>query len=205
MKSDIIELFSLRGQMENALREAEKVTAYKGLTGKNALHLRLLTEEMTALMRSITGERDGKFWIEDDQKGLYSLHLEVVTRMNSAKREHLLSTASSGRNEAARGLMGRIRDFLDQTADEDVAQFSNAMLNQGFAEHAGGTPLDWEWSLNRYEEKYERMEYESGQQAEAAKAVWDELEKSVVARVADDVKVRLQGDHVALTILKRMA
>lgn len=205
MKSDIIELFSLRGQMENALREAEKVTAYKGLTGKNALHLRLLTEEMTALMRSITGERDGKFWIEDDQKGLYSLHLEVVTRMNSAKREHLLSTASSGRNEAARGLMGRIRDFLDQTADEDVAQFSSPLLLPDAMEYSTTPTLDWEWSLNRYEEKYERMEYESGQQAEAAKAVWDELEKSVVARVADDVKVRLQGDHVALTILKRMA
>ena len=34
---------------------------------------------------------------------------------------------------------------------------------------------------------------------------WDELEKSVVARVADDVKVSIEGRTVEMTILKDMA
>lgn len=203
MRSDIIEVLGTGSRMDSVLQEAEKLTAYKGLTGKNALHLRLLTEEMTALMRSITGEREGRFWIEDDQKGLYSLHLDVVTRMNSVKREQLLSTATSGRNESARGLMGRIRDFFDQTADEDVARYASPMLLPDAAEYSATPTLDWEWSLNRYVRKYEEMD-DAARTAQGAEADWDELEKSVVAKVADDVKVSLQGSHVSLTILKRM-
>ena len=204
MRSDIIKVLGTGSRMDSVLQEAEKVTAYKGLTGKNALHLRLLTEEMTALMRSITGEREGRFWIEDDQEGLYSLHLDVVTRMNSVKREQLLSTATSGRNESARGLMGRIRDFFDQTADEDVARYTSPMLLPDAAEYSATPTLDWEWSLNRYVRKYEEMD-EAARTAQGAEADWDELEKSVVAKVADDVKVSLQGSHVALTILKRLS
>ena len=49
--------------MEAALNQAEKVAAYKSLSPKNTLHLRLLTEEMMGMMRSITGETQGKFWI----------------------------------------------------------------------------------------------------------------------------------------------
>ena len=113
MRSDIIKVLGTGSRMDSVLQEAEKVTAYKGLTGKNALHLRLLTEEMTALMRSITGEREGRFWIEDDQEGLYSLHLDVVTRMNSVKREQLLSTATSGRSCQCMGI--NKRGFADMT------------------------------------------------------------------------------------------
>ena len=67
MKTDVITVSSKGNQMEAALAQAEKVAAYKGLTGRNAMHLRLLTEEMMGMMRSITGETEGKFWIEDEE------------------------------------------------------------------------------------------------------------------------------------------
>ena len=38
-----------------------------------------------------------------------------------------------------------------------------------------------------------------------ARKAWDELEKSVVARVADDVKVSIRGRVVEMTLLKKMA
>ena len=41
--------------------QAEKLAAYKELDGKPALHLRLLTEEMMGMMRSIAGEAEGEF------------------------------------------------------------------------------------------------------------------------------------------------
>ena len=86
MKTDIIVVSSKGERMEAALNQAEKVAAYKSLSPKNTLHLRLLTEEMMGMMRSITGETQGKFWIEDED-GVYELHLQVSTRMNSEKRE----------------------------------------------------------------------------------------------------------------------
>ena len=40
---------------------------------------------------------------------------------------------------------------------------------------------------------------------EAARQAWDELEKSVVAHVADDVKVSIRGSVVEMTIFKKFA
>ena len=201
MKTDVIPVSSKGSQLETALRQADQVASYKGLTGKNALHLRLLTEEMMGLVRSITGETEGEFWIEDAD-GVYQLHLKVSTRMNSSKREKLLSAATTGKNESARGLMGRLRDFIDQGADEDYAAFSSPLILPGMYDTSSTPTLDWEWSMMQYEEalgpSVQRRE-------ESALEAWDELEKSVVARVADDVKVSIKGREVELTIVKRMA
>ena len=200
MKTDVIVVSSRGAQMETALSQAEKVAAYKGLTGKNALHLRLLTEEMMGLMRSITGQTEGKFWIEDNGQ-VYELHLQTATRMNSEKREKLLATSSTGKNESARGLMGRLRDFFDRGADEDLAGYSTPLLS-GVYEHSSTPSLDWEWTMMQYEDA---LSAGVRRQDKEAMEAWDELEKSVVARVADDVKVSIRGQTVEMTIIKKMA
>ena len=200
MKTDVIAVSSRGSQIETALSQVDKVMAYKGLTGKNALHLRLLTEEMMGMMRSITGETEGKFWIEDEEN-VYQLHLQVVTRMDSGKRGQLLSAASTGKNESARGLMGRLRDFFDRGADEDIASFTSPLLLPGMYEGSSTPTLDWEWSMMRYEDA---LSYRVKENDAAAKEAWDELEKSVVAKVADDVKVAIRGRTVEMTIVKKM-
>ena len=199
MRTDVIEVTSRGTQMEIALGQVDKVAAYKGLTGKNALHLRLLAEEMLGMMRSITGETKGEFWIEDEEN-VYQLHLQVVTRMDSGKRDQLLSAASTGKNESARGLMGRLRDFFDRGADEDVASFSG-ILQPGVSDHSLASARDWEWSMMRYENA---LSYRVRENDAAARDAWDELEKSVVAKVADDVKVSIRGRTVEMTIIKKM-
>ncbi len=200
MKTDVIVVSSKGNQMETALSQVEKVAAYKGLPAKGALHLRLLTEEMMSMMRSITGETEGKFWIEDND-GVYELHLLCETRMTSGKREKLLSTSSTGKNESARGLMGKLRDFFDRGADEDIAPFTNSLLMPSMYETSTTTSLDYEWSMMKYEQALS-----SGVQRreQAALDAWDELEKSVVARVADDVKVSIRNRQVEMTIIKKI-
>ena len=70
MKTDEITVNSRGARMETALAQAEKVAVYKGLARKDALSLRLLTEEMLGLMRTLTGESEGVFWIEEDRKSV---------------------------------------------------------------------------------------------------------------------------------------
>ena len=200
MKTDVIVVSSRGRQMAAALNQADKVAAYKELTDRSALHLRLLTEEMMGLMRSITGETEGRFWIED-QDDVYELHLVVTTNMDSGKRDRLLSAASSGKNESAKGLMGRIRDFFDRSADEDVASLSSPLILPGAFDRSSTPALDWEWSMARYEEALTHCVEEN---QDGAVQAWDELEKSVVAHVADDVKVSIRGRTVELTILKQL-
>ena len=201
MKTDVIVVSSKGSQMELALNQVDKVAAYKELAQKDALHLRLLAEEMMAMMRSITGETQGKFWIED-QDGVYELHLLAATRMTSTKREQLLSAATSGKNESARGFMGKLRDFFERGADEDVAALTSPLLMPGMYEHSSTPTLDWEWSMTQYEKA---LAYGVDRKDEKALKAWDELEKSVVAHVADDVKVSIRNQQVEMTIIKKFA
>jgi len=97
MKTDIIRVSSDELQIGNALQQVDKVAAYKGLSPKGAMHLRLLAEEMMGMMHSITGERDGEFWIEDND-GEFELHLRVKTWMSMEKRDQLIAASSSGKN-----------------------------------------------------------------------------------------------------------
>lgn len=196
MKTDAIRISSRGAGMKAALEEAEKVAAYKRLSGKNALHLRLLTEEMMCMMRSITGETTGVFWIEDDEKGTYQLHLHVVTVMDLDKRDQLLAVSSSGKNEAARGLMGRLRNFFEQGGDSSAMYLFTPELQ----EYTSGASLNMEWSMSIYQDQLQPYI----QKDQKARELWDELEKSVVANVADDIKISIRGDHAEMIIVKKM-
>ena len=201
MKTDVITVSSKGKQMETALKQAEKVAAYKELSPKDALHIRLLTEEMMGLMRSITGKTEGEFWIEDED-GECRLHLRVKTRLSSENREELLTVSTTGKNESAKGLMGRLRDFFDWGSEEELAAYSSPLLLPDMFEHTSSPSLDWEWSMVMYENTLtERIEQNDAQ----AKEAWDELEKSVVKHVADDVRVYIRNGVVELVILKKIA
>ena len=200
MKTDVINVSSRGNRMEIALQQADFVAEYKGLSRKNALHLRLLTEEMMGIIRSITGETEGEFWIEDNDD-VFQLHLRVNTTMDSEKRERLLSTSTSGKNESARGFMGRLRNFFDVEADADVAASAGPLFSAMYSDSSTGSALDYEWSLLRYQEQLNSR----GENDPIAREAWDELEKSVVAHVADDVKISIRGRTVEMTIVKKMA
>lgn len=200
MKTDVINVSSRGGRMETALQQAEFVSEYKGLSRKNALHLRLLTEEMMGIIRSITGETEGEFWIEDNDD-VFQLHLRVNTTMDSEKRERLLSTSTSGKNESARGFMGRLRNFFDVEADADVAASAGPLFSAMYSDSSTGSALDYEWSLLRYQEQLNSR----GENDPIAREAWDEMEKSVVAHVADDVKISIRGRTVEMIIVKKMA
>jgi len=199
MKTDVISVSSRGSRMESALLQADKVAAYKGLSARNALHLRLLAEEALGLMRSITGETDGLFWIED-RDDEYELHLQVQTALSEDKRARLLSVSNSGKNESAKGLMGRLRAFFDWDSDEDTAACSSLYLPDML--ESSSPMLDWEWSMKRYESI---LSSRIVQDAPGAQEAWDELEKSVVKNVADDVKVYIRSGTVELVILKKLA
>ena len=117
------------------------------------------------------------------------------------KREKLLAASTTGKNESARGLMGRLRDFFDWGTDEDFEAFSSPLLLPDMLEQSTSPTLDWEWSMARYERAlYTRVE----QNDFSAKEAWDELEQSVVKNVADDVKVAIRSGCVEMIIIKKI-
>ena len=199
MKTDVISVSGQKKMTETAIGQADKVAAYKGLSEKDAMHLRLLTEEMMGLMQSVTGASEGEFWIEDED-GEYRLHLLVRTLLSAEKKEQLLSVSASGKNESAKGLMGRLREFFDWGIDEDIT--SNSLFLPDMYEHTSSPMLDWEWSMRQYETA---LSARVAKDEPGAQEAWDELEKSVVKKVADDVKVYIRRGTAELVILKKLA
>ena len=196
MKTDVISVSSRGEGLEKVLQQVEKVAAYKDLSPKNTLHLRLLAEELVGMMRSITGETKGEFWMEDD-KNEFRLHLRTWTSMDFEKREQLLAASTSGKNEAARGLMGRLRNFFEQGGEAS----SLYMYGPDMGEFSGNPALGLEWSMSAYQRQLEA----ASKSDEKAREMWDELEKSVVTHVADEIKVSIRGEQAEMVIYKKMA
>ena len=90
MKTDILKISSDGSNMETALEQVDKVSAYKELSPRDTLCLRLLAEETMAMMRAITGNVNGEFWMEDEDQ-VYTLHLRVISLVDEITREKLLS------------------------------------------------------------------------------------------------------------------
>ncbi|MBR0157233.1 MAG: hypothetical protein IJM20_06930 [Clostridia bacterium] len=200
MRSDTIHVTNGGAGFGEALSQAERVAAFKGLDAKSAIHLRLLTEEMMGIMHALTGEKEADFWI-DDEGGEFSLHLSANAEMDSEMRKKLLSVSKSGKNDAARGVTGKLRDLFERfmaPGDMSIGQSLAAGLYcESIDPEFGMTrmvPGDY-WSLRRYSDSLDRT---AGPDEN-----WDELEKSVVARLADDVRIGIKGRDVEITIIKR--
>lgn len=195
MVSDVITISSSGTNMDAALEETAKVAAYKSLSRREALHMRLLAEEMMGMMRSITHETNGEFWIESGQNE-YELHLKVETIVDAEIRQRLLSASSSGKNEASRSFMGKLREFFFRGPDENIASYQTPLVNAGIAANV----KEWQWSMARYQDNISAAKDEKPEAAEA----WDELEKSVVRNVADDVKISIKGWTTEMIIVKKL-
>ena len=194
MKTDVIVISSEGNNMEEALKQIDKISAYKELSPKGALSLRLLTEETLAMMRAIAGNVNGEFWVED-RNGVYELHLLVRTLVDEKMRGQLLAASASGRNEATRGFMGKIRSFFEPSSGVP-------MFSAGFA---GGSPEafgSYTWSMDDYRDQLRQYREKNERDSQEE---WDELERSVVAKIADDVKVGILGRNVEMTIIKKLA
>ena len=200
MKSDVIHVTNEGAGFDEALAQAEAVARFRQIEGKGALHLRLLTEEMLGMMRAMTGERDADFWI-DDADGTIDLHLAVKMPMTAETREKLLSVTTDGTNSAAKGVTGKLRDLVERFLEPENDRIPDDLFTGMDYAYSGGdfgtlsVAAAGLWSMNRY-----RAAAEEGR---TPREDWDELEKSVVAKLADDVKIGIAGRNVEMIISKK--
>ena len=171
MKTDVIYIDNRGSGFRDALIQTEKAAEFRGLDHKEALRLRLCTEEMLSLARSVTGEMTASFWLESEGKR-FDLHLSTKTVMDREKRENLLASATSRKNEAANTFLGKLRDAFES------AMVSEPNANAGIPDEA----LD-----DMFNRTIELPE-------------WDEYEQSILKQVSDEVKIAIRGGMVDMTV-----
>ena len=203
MKTDVIEITANGTGFTRVLEETERAAAYRGLEPKQALRLRLLAEEMTGMLKTLVGDERFRYWIESEGRA-FSLHLETQTIVTRALREALLKASSSGKNAAAKGFMGRLREILT-TMSESYVPAAVAEMGYGYSYvdvidfdasmDMSPNAMLYGWSLRAY-----RDAVTENKEKEPEK--WDELEKSITAKLADDVKIFIRRNNVEMVIEK---
>ena len=192
--------------MEDALAATEQLGRDSGLTSKENLRLRLLAEELFGMVRSITEDIEASYFAEAKDKS-FTLRLSFNVKMTHELRERLISVSSQGKNAAAKGFMGKIKDMIavallpDESGASVMSGISLGVMGLGSntspaAQQSAATAI--QWSLQKYKNEIEKDREENGESKEA----WDELEKSIVASIADEVVVSIVGSDVDITIEK---
>ena len=199
MRSNVCKIENGTKDLAAILDESERVSKYIGLTDKQSLQLRLICEEIDGMLPNIIDDFEGELWI-DFEDGLCKVNVSVkIPEFNISKKEELISIAKSKTNSAAVGLVGKIRNaienfFLNEDAIGAFDASSGAFyLATGYSEGADYSCI---WSLEHYKNTVKK---------EACSENWDELEKSVIASVADDVTVCIKGKQANITIVKKFA
>ncbi len=175
MRSDVIQIDNQGKGFDRAVEETRRVARYQGLDQKLSLRLQLCTEEMLSLARSVTGELNASFYLECEGKKV-DLHMTTETVMDKEKRYHLLSSASSRKNEAANSFIGKLRDAFERAMLSD-ADHTYYELPDEISKDVSGQPVD--------------------------DPEWDRYERSTLRRLADDVKISIRGGVVDMTVTKQ--
>ncbi|MBR6399867.1 MAG: hypothetical protein IKS17_01405 [Firmicutes bacterium] len=195
MKTDVFKLTGDRAELERMLDESEKAAKYSDLDKKQTIRLRLLAEELIGMVPELVEYVTGDFWIESEGKA-FELHISAtLDDMFSADRDKLMSLSKSGKNAAAKGIMGKIRSAFETMLFE-YASLPPEIYNDYYTMGMMPEPYYYSslWSLEQYR-----------QAAEQNEDAWDELEKSIVANLADDVVVGIKGKNVDIIVKKNFA
>ncbi len=194
----------------DALDRVDDFISSQNMDRKSAIRLRLIVEETIGMVRAMAGVFNAKFWLEYEN-GEYRLELTGKTEMDKGKKDDLLSISSSGKNAAAKGFMGKIGEIIENGLlnYDDVMKLEQKYVggSLNYAQIGFGMPEEvpmvgdaLTWSLGKYRNALApAAEEPDSAQAEA----WDELEKSIVASIAEDVIVGIKKDRVDMSILMK--
>ena len=199
MRSNVCKIEKGTRDLNAILKESERVAEYNRLSHKQSLQLRLLCEEIDGMLPNIINDFDGDLWI-DFEDGICKVNVSIqIPELNTEKKDALIGVAKNKRNSAAVGIVGKIRDsienfFLDEARMNAVALSSGTLeMGAGYGEFID---YSYFWRLEEYKKSVNQEK-----QAES----WDELEKSVIASVADDVIVGVKGRRANIIIVKNFA
>lgn len=162
-----------------------------GIAGKPFFHMTLLTEETLGMAQQLLKDFDGEIWLETVAGG-YEIILEADVRERSS--------AAPG---APEGFMAKIAEMLNcsymfeniSETPENLASTLPDYLSYGIRRDGDERIWTGKWTLSTYR-KHLRG---------ASDVNPDELEKSIVARLADEVTIGIQGHRIRLVISKSVS
>ena len=199
MQTDKITVKGWGPGREEPLQQMDSFSNAMGFDEKSSRKARLLAEETLSMMGVILEDFDAAFWIESTPECSCEIHLTAVAHMNYGKKQELISASTHKRNEATLGLVGRIKDFIE---DSLYCTYSGIMLPTSDPHLLGSVAFadTHMWTMEQFRKDMDALQAE-GEEAEIAELLED-LEKSLVAKIADEVQVAVRGNDIEMIVRK---
>ena len=213
LSSHQIFVASEEAAIEKAYKKVDECTAELKLSSKDELRIKLILEETIGMFEEIIEDFTALLWVEK-YKDVCAVKLIGNAKLDADKKLDVLSLSSSGKNALVHGFMGKLKDMIET----GILSYESVMkLNQEYngvsINYAGiGAYTDvsaasnpaamagFMWSMVDYRNALK----EDKDSNEGSRLAWDELEKSIVASISDDVIVGVQKNKVQITIVYRM-
>ncbi|MBQ8078984.1 MAG: hypothetical protein IJ236_03450 [Oscillospiraceae bacterium] len=113
--------------------------------------------------------------------------------VSEGQEEQLLDIATSGKNTEAVGILGKIRQLFRWSLQQTDTT-SSLQTNTLSSWYAMGVQDASYWSLRQYTQQLQQKQPEGEE--------WDELEKSIIAKLADEVRVGIRAERAEVVIEK---
>ena len=176
MQSEHIRITDLKQQYDRLTDILEDYLFRAGIEGKNAMRFSLIAEEAVRLARSIVEEGESvEMWFEGDNRAS-CIFVQTTGKLDPDQEEEFISASSKGANEVK-------GTFFDE-------------IKKRFTRPKKAT-----WSLAEYEEKLSAQRAKDPLSQEA----WEDLERSVLAKLADEITVSVEDDEALMMIKKVFA
>ena len=202
--SDKFMVNSDAGRMAAARYATENFAWQAKLDKRDTLRLDLLVEETLGMVKAMLDDFYGQIWFVADGKAC-EIHFEATSDMNADKKQELLSVSSTGKNTAAKGFMAKLGEVISGALHgmgNTMDTYGQETIKYGIVHTpsvlSANSDMMTIWTLQSY-----RSDLSEAHSDDGAEEALDELEKSIVAKLADDVLVGVKGDRINLVIKKQ--
>ena len=192
------------GRMAAARYATENFAWQAKLDKRDTLRLDLLVEETLGMVKAMLDDFYGQIWFVADGKAC-EIHFEATSDMNADKKQELLSVSSTGKNTAAKGFMAKLGEVISGALHgmgNTMDTYGQETIKYGIIHTpsvlSANSDMMTIWTLQSY-----RSDLSEAHSDDGAEEALDELEKSIVAKLADDVLVGVKGDRIDLVIKKK--
>ena len=167
------------------------------IEGKDYSHLCLLAEETLGMVSQMLNDYDGQLWLEGTAAG-YEIILEADAHENHDGKD--VATSPEGFMAKVAAMMN-CSYMIENIAEipEDLAGMLPDYMSYGMREKKESPVWAGRWSLSAY--RWQLMKCR--EEKPAVRLALDELEKSIVAQLADEVTIGIHGHRIRLVISKR--
>ena len=178
------------------------------LDAKTSMRMRLLTEEVLEMLKGMVGAFSGLFWLEADDKEC-RICIDGTAEIDVAAERDLVSVSKGGKNASVKGFTAKLTQFVRH--HKEYMQRLSGLMELGGAVypedylyigpmHPTYEMVDVTWTMNNYK----HLLFDDLQDDARAAADRDELEKSILANLADDVQVGVKEDRIKITVIKKL-